>query len=61
METPKYIITNLEFEGIDSSGYPDFTDAFIVSADCNGIEMTEKEIDKLEISDYYDELIQSMI
>ena len=57
----KNIIDNIEFEGVDSSDYPDFTDAFIVSADCNGIEMTEDEIEKLEISDYYDELIQSMI
>lgn len=59
METKK--ITNIEFDGVDSKDYPDFSDAFIVSAECDGIEMTEDEIEKLDIGDYYDELIQSMI
>ncbi len=38
-------IDNLEFDGIDFSDYPDFVDAYLVSADYDGIEMTEEQID----------------
>jgi len=38
-------ITNVELDGIDSNDYPDFCDAFIVSAEYDGREMTEEEID----------------
>ena len=40
-------IDNMEFEGIDHSDYPDFVDAFLVSADYDGVEMTEEQIDYL--------------
>lgn len=40
-------IDNMEFEGIDFSDYPDFVDAFLVSADYDGKEMTEEQIDYL--------------
>jgi len=54
-------IDNLVFENVDPKDYPDFSDAFIVSANCNGKPMTESEIEKLDIGDFYDELFQSTI
>lgn len=38
-------IDNVELDGIDSSDYPDFSDAFISSADYDGLEMTDEELD----------------
>ena len=40
-------IDNIEFDGIDYSDYPDFCDAFICSADIDGREMTDDELDEL--------------
>jgi len=40
-------IKNVTVEGIDFKDYPDFTDAFISSAEYNGVELTEKELDKV--------------
>ena len=40
-------IDNIEVDGIDYNDYPDFCDAFIMSADYDGKEMTEDEIDEL--------------
>jgi len=38
-------IANVEVDGIDFNDYPDFVDAFIASAEYDGREMTEEEID----------------
>ena len=38
-------IDNVEVDGIDYEDYPDFSDAYIVSADYKGRLATEKEID----------------
>jgi hypothetical protein len=40
-------ITNIELGGIDTSDYPDFCDAYIVSAEYNGVELTDAELDEL--------------
>jgi len=40
-------ITNVVLDGIDFEDYPDFCDAYIVSADYDGEPMTEDQIDKL--------------
>ena len=45
-------ITNVEVEGIDLNDYPDFCDAFIASAEYDGVDMTEEQLD--EINDCYD-------
>jgi hypothetical protein len=37
-------ITNIKFDDIDRSDYPDFCDAFACSADMDGKEITEDEI-----------------
>lgn len=40
-------ISNIELGGIDHSDYPDFCDAFIESAEYNGVELTDAEIEEL--------------
>ena len=46
-------ITNVVLDGINLEDYPDFCDAFIVSADYDGEPMTDDQIDKLnEDSDF---------
>jgi len=41
------LIDNIEVEGIDFKDYPDFVDAFISSADYDGVEMTDEQLDEL--------------
>ena len=46
-------ITNVVLNGIDLEDYPDFCDAYIVSADYDGEPMSDDQIDKLnEDSDF---------
>lgn len=40
-------IDNIEMDGIDTKDYPDFCDAYIASADYDGVEMTEAQLDKI--------------
>jgi hypothetical protein len=48
MEKLNYdLIDNIEFDGIDHNDYPDYCDAYIISADHDGREMTEDEIEEL--------------
>lgn len=54
MDTTK--INNIEFEGIDYKDAPDFCDAFISSADYDGKEMTEEQLEVInENSDFVHE------
>lgn len=46
-------IQNIEMDGIDTTDYPDFCDAFIVSADYEGRKLTDKEIDTLNENSYF--------
>ena len=41
------LIDNIQFEGIDHSDAPDYCDAYIVSADYDGVAMTEEQIELL--------------
>tara|TARA_R100000951_G_C2518669_1_gene142688 strand:- start:312 stop:497 length:186 start_codon:yes stop_codon:yes gene_type:complete len=41
------LIDNIEVDGINFNDYPDFVDAFIVSADYDGKEMTDEQLDEL--------------
>ncbi len=52
-------IDNLEFDGIDFSDYPDFVDAYLVSADYDGEEMTEEQIDY--INDEYRDFVYEQV
>ena len=41
------LITNIKVDGIDFNDYPDFVDSYIYSADYDGVEMTDEQIDEL--------------
>jgi hypothetical protein len=41
------LIDNIEVDGINHRDAPDFCDAFIASADYDGREMTEEELEEL--------------
>ena len=45
MDTSK--IDNIQFEDVNFSDFPDFSNAFISSADYEGREMTEEELDEI--------------
>ena len=47
-------------EGIDFRDYPDFCDAYIVSADYDGVPMTQEQLDEInEDSQYvYDSVME---
>ena len=40
-------IDNIKIDGIDTKDYPDFSDAFIYSADYDGKPMTEAQLDEI--------------
>mgnify|MGYP000544152969 FL=1 len=46
-----------EWEGIDYSDAPDYCDAYIVSAERDGVELTDEEIEELNNSDLKLELL----
>ena len=46
-------ITNVEIEGIDFRDYPDFCDAYIVSADYDGVPMTQEQLDEINEDSQY--------
>jgi hypothetical protein len=55
-------IDNIEVDGIDHRDYPDYCDAYIVSADYDGEPMTEEEIEILnEDSQFVFETVWSKI
>lgn len=58
----KKLITNVKFEGIDHKDYPDYCDAYIVSADYNGEPMTDEQIEELaqDTDLVYDLLIEHL-
>ena len=41
------LIDNIELDGIDVTDYPDFSDAYIVSADYDGEPMTEQMLEDI--------------
>jgi hypothetical protein len=40
-------ISDIEFDGIDTEDYPDFCDAFIMSASHDGEPMTEEQLEEI--------------
>ena len=44
-------LENVEIEGVDARDYPDFCDAFIASADINGVALTNEELEQVQ-NDY---------
>lgn len=54
------LIDNIEVDGIDTTDYPDFCDAFISYAEYDGREMTDEELDELnENSDFVYSAVES--
>lgn len=53
------LINNVEVDGIDTSDYPDFVDAFIVYAEYDGRPMTDEEID--ELNDHHLDFVQECV
>jgi hypothetical protein len=53
-------VDNVVVDIPDTSDYPDFSDAYIESADLDGVPMTDEELDDLNCdSDFvYDEVIK---
>lgn len=57
------LIDDIELDGVDTTDYPDFCDAFITAADYDGREMTDEELDVLnaEYPEFvYDQVINSL-
>jgi hypothetical protein len=56
-------IDNVKVKGINITDYPDFCDAFIVSADYNGKKMTEEQLEELSFdTDFlYDKILEQLI
>ena len=55
-------INNIQLGGIDTKDSPDFTDAFIISADYDGVEMSDKEIEDLNnYSDFFYQCVQEQL
>lgn len=44
-------LENIEIDGVDSKDYPDFCDAYIAYAECNGIPLTDYQL-KQAAEDY---------
>ena len=40
-------VSNIELDGVDMGDYPDFSDAYIVYAEYDGVPMTSDQIDEL--------------
>ena len=54
------LIDNIEIDGINTKDYPDFCDAYIVSADYDGKPMTEAQLDEInEDGDFQYECIMN--
>ncbi len=63
MEFEYKLIDNIEIEGIDWDDAHDFCDAFITSADYDGVEMTDEQLDDLNDNHrefVYDEILNSV-
>ena len=52
-------IDNIMIDGIDHTDYPDYCDAFIESADLDGVEMTDKQLDAL--NDNYSDFVYDAV
>ena len=56
------LITNIVCDGIDYSDYPDFCDSYIDSAEYDGKEMTQEQLDEInEDSDFVYQAVMNQI
>ena len=55
-------VTDIILDGVDMKDYPDFCDAFILSADYDGKEMTYEQLDELnKESEFVHHQVMSLI
>ena len=55
-------ISNIEMGGIDYSDYPEFCDAYIGSAEYDGKEMTDEQLDEInDNSDFVYSCVEEFI
>ncbi len=52
-------IDNVVVDGVNTSDYPDFCDAFIESADLDGVKMTDKQLD--DLNDNYTDFVYDSV
>ena len=50
-------ISAMEFDGIDHSDYPDYSDAYVCYAEYDGVPMTEEQLESLDPDFVYDKLM----
>jgi hypothetical protein len=61
MEKLNYsLISNIEFKGINHRDYPDYCDAYIVSAEYDGKEMAQEQIEMIDADFFYEKLIEQI-
>jgi hypothetical protein len=61
MEKLNYsLISNIEFKGINHRDYPDYCDAYIVSAEYDGKEMAQEQIEMLDSDFVYEKLMEQI-
>jgi hypothetical protein len=51
-------ITDVVFDGVDHSDYPDYCDVYVVSAKIDGVDMTEQQLDELDSDTVYELLLR---
>lgn len=54
------LISNIEFKGINHRDYPDYCDAYIVSAEYDCEQMTQEQIEMLDADFVYEKLIEQI-
>lgn len=54
------LISNIEFKGINHRDYPDYCNAYIVSAEYDGKEMTKEQIEMIDADFFYEKLIEQI-
>ena len=53
-------IDNIEFDGIEPKDRPDYANAYIVSADYDGVQMTDEQIEALDSGFVHESLIDHL-
>lgn len=56
-------LTDVELDGVDTSDYPDFVDAFVSSATwkATGVELTEDELENIDSADISELVLQKVM
>lgn len=52
-------VDNIEFDDVHYWDYPDYSDAYIISADYEGVPMTEEQLE--EVNEYKDFISEKLL